>query len=325
MGRDISWKSHLVDIPRRNVLRANAALGRYDDMVWILGDGRSGTTWLSELLNFDRRYRDMFEPFHPSRVSGMEFLRPHLYVRPGDTNRELYKKVEAVLTGTFTHPKTDFANLRPIYHGLVVKDCFANLFAKWAVDQFPNTKPVLIVRNPFAVALSKQKKPDWYWATDPSNLVEQPDLYDDHLEPLAGVIEETIDRGDDLECQLVNWAIINLVPLKQFATKDLHVCFYEQLFLNPDTVMSELFAYLDHDVRPTGIAVPNSAIEQPSRMTEGSSTLDGDRSPISQWRHELTDEQVERGFHLLDQFGFGSLYDESGVPDPAALGPFRSS
>ena len=32
--------------------------------VFLLGDGRSGTTWFSELVNFEGNYWEVFEPFH---------------------------------------------------------------------------------------------------------------------------------------------------------------------------------------------------------------------------------------------------------------------
>ena len=33
--------------------------------VLIAGSGRSGTTWLSEILNYNNDYRSIFEPFYP--------------------------------------------------------------------------------------------------------------------------------------------------------------------------------------------------------------------------------------------------------------------
>ena len=52
--------------------RLNLLLGNYHEKIFILGDGRSGTNWLVNLVNFDRRYRLVYEPFH-----GAEF-RPIL-------------------------------------------------------------------------------------------------------------------------------------------------------------------------------------------------------------------------------------------------------
>ncbi len=70
-------------------LRMNYWFGNYKDVLWLIGDGRSGTTWVSSLINFDSHYREMFEPFHPAMVGEMDFLLPHQYVRPGDKHQKL--------------------------------------------------------------------------------------------------------------------------------------------------------------------------------------------------------------------------------------------
>ena len=38
------------------------------NVVFISGVGRSGTTWLTELINYNHRYRILFEPFHNKKV-----------------------------------------------------------------------------------------------------------------------------------------------------------------------------------------------------------------------------------------------------------------
>ena len=32
---------------------------------WMVGSGRSGTTWLASLINADHTMREVFEPVHP--------------------------------------------------------------------------------------------------------------------------------------------------------------------------------------------------------------------------------------------------------------------
>ena len=51
---------------RSTVMAANYYLGSYQDAIWLVGEARSGTTWVSDLINWDKRYREMFEPFHPT-------------------------------------------------------------------------------------------------------------------------------------------------------------------------------------------------------------------------------------------------------------------
>src|SRR5579872_4698155 len=64
--------------------------------VLIAGSGRSGTTWLAQLVNHDHSYRYYHEPFGPA-VSPA--LRPVLYLRRGNRDERYVIPVERVLHG----------------------------------------------------------------------------------------------------------------------------------------------------------------------------------------------------------------------------------
>ena len=160
------------------VMSANRRRGNFRDAIWLFGDGRSGTTWVSELINWDRSYREMFEPFHPKKIRRMRGMRLHQYIRPGDSDHPFLRRASDVFSGRFSSPRVDHANWSLSYRGLLIKDIFANLLAGWAAQQFPAVKMVLLIRNPFAVALSKSKRRRWSWLTDPSELLAQPELVD---------------------------------------------------------------------------------------------------------------------------------------------------
>jgi len=172
----------------------------------------------------------MFEPFHPQMVSQASFLRPHLYVRPNATDERLRTFAANVLSGRFSHRHVDAANGAFSYRGLLIKDIFANLFAYWASLQFPGVKVTLLLRNPFAVALSKSRKRHRYWLTEPLDLLGQQDLREDFLGPFEDTIRETSATGNYLLKQILIWSINNYVPLRQFSPGQLHVTFYEDVY-----------------------------------------------------------------------------------------------
>lgn len=320
----VSLKSRLVDIPRRTILRTNARLGHFDDdVVWLLGAARSGTTWVSDLVNHAGRYREMFEPIRPRRVEPTAFLTPHQYVRPGTEHEQLHELMDEIFSGRFTHPRIDTANRRLVYDGLLVKDCFANLLARWACENFPHVRPVLLIRNPFAVALSTRKKPRWYWPIDPADLISQPDLVDDHLEPQRDVLARVAADGDELQSMLATWAVINMVPLRQFARDDVHVCFYEEIFERPDARLREMFAFTGRSDSGAEVVLEEKTVKQPSRMASEHSTIVNDTSPLTTWRDELTTAEIDRGAALLDELGIGDLYGDAVMPDRAVLDGLR--
>ena len=311
----------LFNLVRRPVVLANARLGRYDgEVIWLLGHPRSGTTWLSELINHDKRLRDMFEPIRPKRIERASCVGENEYVRPGADHAELHRLMSDIFSGRFAHPLVDFANRRPVYSGLIVKDVFSNLFAKWAVEAFAHVRPVLLIRNPFAASLSLRKRHPENWPYDPANLLRQPDLVHDHLDAHHDVLARTAAEGTDIEKSLATWAVMNMVPLRQFAPSELHVCFYEDLYA--DTA-GELARLLDFTSRSGGdVELSSEQIAKPSRTADGGNVIDS-KSPLVSWQAQCTADELSQGTALLDSLGIGDLYGDGVEPNHAVLERLR--
>src|SRR5438128_2407940 len=69
--------------------------------VYLAGDGRSGTTWVSEIINCDNRYRYMFEPFHPSFVPLAKHFRFFQYLRPQNEDEGFLRPARKIVTGAY--------------------------------------------------------------------------------------------------------------------------------------------------------------------------------------------------------------------------------
>jgi len=61
----------------------------------LLGSGRSGTTFLSNIINYKNDYRYMFEPFRYSKVKIIKNLGNVVYLR----KNERYLIIKKVLSG----------------------------------------------------------------------------------------------------------------------------------------------------------------------------------------------------------------------------------
>ena len=68
------------------VARLNSSISPYHEKVWIVGDGRSGTNWLSSIINHDGKSRLFYEPIHPEKVAAMNRLGLFEYQRPEEEN-----------------------------------------------------------------------------------------------------------------------------------------------------------------------------------------------------------------------------------------------
>lgn len=304
------------------VLRANYYAGNYKNVVWLLGDGRSGTTFVANLIDWNRQYRELFEPFHPVYVKQMAGISFHNYIRPTDTNHPFTQIASEVFTGRISNSFIDIANKRLIYHDLLIKDIFANLFAYWAYQNFShlNIKVILLLRNPFAVALSKYKKKHWHWMTDPRDFLKQKDLVDDFLHPYMNIIK---DIGDDyIERQIMIWSIINLIPIRQFNKDQFYVLFYEDLISHPYEELSRLFEYINPTFDSVAVDRAVQKLAIPSWVAGSNSNIAQGKSPIDSWIEEITPQQLQSGKKILQSFGLNNLYEDNGLPNRSALNSF---
>jgi len=313
MKKKIKFKSNAA---RNAVLHANRWLNNYDDVIWLIGDGRSGTTWVSDLINHDKKYREMFEPFHPKLVDGMGFLLPHQYVRAHETSIQLEKAASDVFSGKLTHKRVDSVNRSLVYKGLLIKDIFANLFSYWASVHFPKLKIILLIRNPFSVALSKYITKNWFWVTDPMVLLNQADLYEDYLYQFEEIIRKTSSKNDYILNQVLIWSIINYVPLRQFKPGQIHIVFYEQIYADPSREISRLFR---SDSPNNQLIIDEQIVRRPSRVAGEESNILRGISPVSSWKNVLTVQQIDAGFKILEEFGFEKVYGVSPMPNRQAL------
>lgn len=322
---NLNIKSKIAKFSQPTILKANFLLNNYREKIWLIGDGRSGTTWVSDLINHDKRYREMFEPFHPKYVRSLSFISPHHYIRNGEANERLADLSSKIFSGRFTHERTDSENQSFVYKGLLIKDIFANLLSHWAVSQFPSVKPVLLIRNPFAVAISKYKKSDWYWAIEPRHLLNQKKLFDDYLEPFEDIIGRVSDEKNHILNLILIWSIINYVPLRQFNPDKIHLCFYEHIYENPSLEVKKILQFARQTKEKPELELPKDVIEKPSRVIGKDSNLLSATSPITSWKNELTPKLIDEGHKILQSFGMDKLYDENSMPNTKAFKALQKS
>lgn len=300
------------------MLKSHAAVGAYRNTVWLFGDGRSGTTWVARLINHTGRLRELFEPFHPSIVERVGFLRDQHYAAPEEDFPELQAVCRDLFAGWMTHWRVDRDTAMGIYRGLLIKDIFANLLAAWAIDRFPRVRPVLLVRNPFAVGLSKRKAPTGHWAERPAELLEQASLVRDHLGPFSETLQRVDREGDFLQRQIAIWSAIHYVPFRQFRDRGLTVVFYEDFLADPVGATRRLIERLSLSDHFDSSRLNEDYIGKPTFVSGPGSNLILGKSPLDSWKDELSSEEIAAGWDILAEFGLDELYTKQGRPNHAA-------
>ena len=177
-------------------------------------------------------------------------------------------------------------------------------------------KIILLVRNPFAVALSKYKKKNWVWVTDPFGLYNQDELRNDYLLQHEGLFRYVGKRDDFILNQVLIWSIIHYIPFHQFNSDEILVLFYEEIFKDPQQAMSKLSKFIGKQFDQ----IPEEIITRPSKVV-GTNFLKG-RSPIDSWMSDLPKTSIDRGRAILHEFGLDNIYDSTSMPNSIDVNKF---
>jgi hypothetical protein len=273
----------------------------------LAGTGRSGTTWVAELIDSQVPCRLLFEPFHPGKVEAYRHFHYFQYMAPEGDNAELLGFCRRLLAGEVRGPWVDghLAHLRPRLR--LIKDIRPTPMLRWLHRHFPQVPILYTIRHPCAVVLSRMRLK---WATDAdvAEFLRQPDLVRDHLQPFLPVIR---NASTEEEKHAVVWCVCNLVPLRQFADGGWTLLFYEHLRERPEVEVPRIF-------RALGVEHGDDvyqALRRPSRTTRSAGGPAGaGRAEAADWQRSLTPAQIGRVMRIVAGFGLDHLYGETPAP-----------
>jgi hypothetical protein len=287
----------------------------YKNSIFLAGSGRSGTTWVSDIINHKNDYRFMFEPFHPNQVKLCENFRRKQYLRPEDRREDFLLPARIILSGDLRSNWTDHSNDGPISWRRLIKDIRANLLLGWIRANFPGMPMILLLRHPCAVATSKTRlrrirEPTLRrrWIPRLDDFLSQSDLVEDFLEPFE---EEMRSARDDFERDVFSWCVENYVPLKQIGPGEMHLSFYERLCEDPNDELGRLGEFLGRSFDKSVF----ERIRRPSKLSRPKSAILSGESLVADWRKDVTDAQLERAVEILGLFGLDKIYSEEPLPN----------
>lgn len=277
----------------------------------IAGTGRSGTTWLANIIASQIPCRIMFEPFHSRNVKRFRQFHYFQYMRPTEQSSELGSYCHQVFTGDIRNKWIDrqVEHILPKYR--LIKDIRANLFLKWIHTMFPEVPLLFIVRHPCAVVLSRMQL-GWATDTDIDPFLSQAKLFDDFLADKMDIIRraKTVE-----EKHAIIWCISNLVPIKQFDSSGLNVIFYENLCIQPEVEVQKMFQAIRHEYQASVFEY----INQPSTTTVRTSAVVTGEDKVARWKKELSPKQINNILSVVEDFRLDYIYGDTFTPLVAAL------
>jgi hypothetical protein len=294
MGGDYDLAGRLRLAPERLLAGCWLDLGRgVRDTTLVVSTGRSGSTWLAEVVNHRNEYRLVFEPFRSDRVRRARAMPRGMYIDPAEQQHPLAASIDSLLAGRVRSWWTDRHNRKRIAWRRIVKEVRLTNLLPWIRVRHPSLRIVYGVRDPVAVAKS------WLelgWGDDLDTLLAQPQLLGE-FSALRGEIDAIAASGEVFDRNVLRWCLENAIPLTRLEGLGVHRVVYEEMRAEPERELARLFDYLG---RPGEASAAAASVQRPSATA-------GFR------RHrtlEISDAQRTRAREIVGLFGLDDLAPE---------------
>ncbi len=267
----------------------------------ILGTARSGTSWISELIARQHRYRLLFEPEHEFNTKKGKLLC--------DTWLEYSNNEEAALNyiQKLYNNRVDCnwiaqnsnrkykRHLWPfIPKKIIIKFVRGNLLGMYLNQKF-ETPTIHLLRNPYDV-INSQKRSSFPWLQELDIFRSQKELVD----LISKHFNINLYKLDDLsiiEKKTVRWCIENVLPLEIFnyESPNYFIVKYEDLY-NGINKFTELCSLVG--IKP--ISNIDEVYKKPSSKTHKNSKIKNKENNINTF--SLTEEEISEISGILKTF-----------------------
>jgi hypothetical protein len=300
----------------RGQLFINAST-HHRDSILIAAMQRSGTTWLSDIINYDGAFRSIYEPFHNRRVPQVGHFRTWQYLRPSDDSPQYVLPAAAIFEGRIRNSWISAYNKRIIARRRIIKDVRSLMMIGWIRAHWPEMPIVLLIRHPCAV-LNSLLQLRWH-SNAASEILSQPLLMEDHLEPFRADIESASGDVDD---HMLAWCANYYVALRQLAGQQVFVAFYERILADPHAEVPRMFSYLRRPFDERVFARMSAPSAQARVHRGDSSAVIRGGDLLTDWRRNISQAQIDRAMWWLKRFGLDGIYGPDFPPLVADLSRF---
>ena len=280
--------------------------------ILVTGTHRSGTTWIGKMLAADSTTAYISEPLNVLHRPGVfhtkvyhwyqyicedneqEYL--HSFHELLDFDYNLWDEIRSLRSWRdFLRMGRDFAIF---YNGLMrgqrllLKDPFAVFSTEWFAKRL-SCKVVIAIRHPAAFVSSLKRL---NWPFNLQDLLDQPLLMRDHLDPYRKQIESA-KRGDVIDQWALLWNLIyGTVHTALERNPDFIAVRHEDLSLDPVNRYRELYRSLGLEFSPRVEKVirESSSSENPAEGKKVHSFKLDSRTNVGNWKKRLTEEEIRR-------------------------------
>lgn len=276
----------------------------------LVGSGRSGTTWMAEVLTEALQCRLVYEPLRAKSVPWAGPVRPGHYLGGDRTDPAVVAVLDRILEGRFRNRFTDKYNTVRFPRRRLVKEVRATNLLPWIVRRYPRTPVVYLLRHPVPTAWSVTAL-DW-----PGKLEEflaQRSLMEGPLQPFLPLIDEAAASSDRFQRVVLQWCLENYVPSRLLEPGQAHVVFYENMVDDPWAELERLRIYLQ-GFGPGAWDLKMSSVKNVARPSHSANRGTSGSGRIDRWIEEVPAAQAEKALALVAGFGLDRIYARSARP-----------
>lgn len=282
-------------------------MGSPKKTIFIAGVGRSGTTWLGDLINHDKSYRVLFEPFHSDMVEKARIFTGIKYIPKSFNESPFRQTAKDLLNGKIKGYWVDRDNNRKFYYKRIIKDIRCNPMLDWLLNINPQMRLILLLRHPMQVTHSWLKLG---WESHYENILGQEELLHDF--PIIGEISQKVNSADPFQKNIFSWCVNTFIPLRNLTAESTLVIFYENLIRQEATEIERLSRHLNN---PALKKISDQSIRKISSTNFLKRDTTTDRQNlIYEWKSKFSKSQIDFALNMLSEFGLNHLYDHDGVP-----------
>jgi Sulfotransferase domain len=293
----------------------------------VTGMARCGTSWVGKLLQASGELTYVNEPLNPRHPPGRspgvlnasverhyQYISEHTedgWLAAFDDTLHLRYRVGAELRqnrspydlARMARYATSFLAGRLRGRRALLDDPYALLASEWLANRL-GCRVVVIVRDPVAMVASWKRLG---WTTDLGELLHQPTLMWDWLEPFRKELETVAASGDVVDRIALLWRLLYLVAAEyERRCPGIQVVRYEDLATEPVTRFADLYATLgldfdDHAEAEVVRSTTGSARRTAHRWSLSRSGLSktgfrpmDSRANLDAWKRHLDADEVER-------------------------------
>jgi hypothetical protein len=289
----------------------------------ILGFGRSGTTWVSDIVSKIYGGLILFEPFHPS-VTDRSKQFSYLTITDDENSAILKEYFENLLNKKHrknwllrNHIPTRIEDADPEFINLIWKECSivgfkeirSNFIIPWLKDNL-NAKIIFIIRNPLAVVSSIKNRLNFWefgWQETFQIFLEKT-IYNDYYKKhkISSCIDILKRFKSDIEKVGFMWAITHAIVLPELKKQNIPIFYYEDFYKNPFSTVRTLFRYLGEDqigMHPSYLFTPSMTTLKTIHGLKNMDQKLNFKNLSFFWEETLSRKEVDLVLDIVSLFG----------------------